>query len=276
MNNEIMQEIKLIFENGIDFINEKTIIKDAEKVQKNIINLVKISALEKGHRKKIAQYVIRSIAECLGIFPASINQLYIGRGEGKVPFTFTVPAINLRVLTYDAARAVFRAARKLDASALIFEIARSEMNYTDQRPAEYSASVLGAAIAEGYQGPVFIQGDHFQVSAKRYLVNPQLEIKELEKLIIEAIKAGFYNIDIDTSTLVDLEKQNIQEQQKLNIELSKQLTVFVREYQPRGLEISIGGEIGEVGGQNSTELELRTYLEGFQSLIKKQIQIWKD
>jgi hypothetical protein len=32
---------------------------------------------------------------------------------------------------------------------MIFEIARSEMGYTDQRPAEYAANILAAAIAEG-------------------------------------------------------------------------------------------------------------------------------
>ena len=80
--------------------------------------------------------------------------------------TFVVPAINLRVLTFDAARAVFRAIAKLDAGPVIFEIARSEMNYTDQRPAEYATSIFCAAIAEGYKGPIFLQGDHYQVSAE--------------------------------------------------------------------------------------------------------------
>ena len=60
---------------------------------------------------------------------------------------------------------------------MIFELARSEMGYTDQRPAEYAACVLGAAIAEGYQGPVFIQGDHFQISAKKYASKPRSEVK---------------------------------------------------------------------------------------------------
>ena len=94
--------------------------------------------------------------------------------------------MNLRMLAYDSARAVFRAARKIDAGAFIFEIARSEIGYTDQRPAEYVAAVLAAAIREGFRGPVFIQGDHFQISAKKYAADPDAEIKAIRDLIAES------------------------------------------------------------------------------------------
>ena len=130
-------------------------------------------------------------------------------GRGDIAGKFTVPAINLRMLAYDSARAVFRAAGKLDVGALIFEIARSEIGYTDQRPAEYASAVLAAAIKEGFRGPVFIQGDHFQTSAKKYAAAPEGEIKAIRDLILEAVAAGFYNIDIDTSTLVDLGKPTL-------------------------------------------------------------------
>ena len=103
--------------------------------------------------KGAAQYIIRRAALAFGAIPSSINDLYLSRGRGEIPFTFTVPAMNLRMLTFDSARAVFRVANEMNASAFIFEIARSEMGYTDQRPAEYSSSVLAAAIAEGYVGP---------------------------------------------------------------------------------------------------------------------------
>ena len=59
-----------------------------------------------------------------------------------------------------------------NAGAFILEIARSEIAYTDQRPAEYVAVMLAAAMREGFRGPVFIQGDHFQVNAKKYAADP--------------------------------------------------------------------------------------------------------
>jgi fructose/tagatose bisphosphate aldolase len=216
----------------------------------------------------MARYVARAAALELGIIPASINDLYIARGQGNVPLTFTVPAINLRVLSFEAARAVFRTALKTDAAAMIFEIARSEIGYTDQEPSEYATSVLSAAISEGYRGPVFLQGDHFQVSASRYASDPKQEIEALKGLIGQALVAGFFNIDVDASTMVDLSKPTALEQQKLNIELSVMFSTLVRELEPKGVTVSIGGEIGEVGGHNSTEEELRAYLDGYDAELK--------
>jgi fructose/tagatose bisphosphate aldolase len=211
----------------------------------------------------LARWLIRRLAIETGAVPASIHDLYVARGQGKLRDTFTVPAMNLRALPYHAARAVFRAAAPAQAGALIFEIARSEMGYTDQRPAEYASCILGAAIAEGFHGPVFIQGDHFQLSLKRYAEAPEAELKAVRDLAQESIRAGFYNIDIDTSTLVDLKMATIPEQQRLNFTLCAQLTAAIRGMEPSGVTISVGGEIGEVGGRNSTEAELLAFMQGY-------------
>jgi len=183
--------------------------------------------------------------------------------------TFTTPAFNLRALSHYAARAMFRAANKINAGAFIFELARSEMSYTAQRPSEYATNILAAAVAEGFVGPVFIQGDHFQVSAKKYSADAEGELKAVRDLSIEAMNAGFFNIDVDTSTLVDIHLPTVPEQQKLNCELSAQLSAFIRENEPKGVTISIGGEIGEVGTNNSTEPELRAYMDGYNLEMKK-------
>jgi fructose/tagatose bisphosphate aldolase len=253
-----------LVENSIE-VNENNIrVTKPDVFKKNVYKLAEVSALGSGVRQGVARFVIRSAAMSMGIYPASINDLYLARGRGETHFTFTVPAMNLRVLAFDSARAVFRAARKLNAGTMIFEIARSEMNYTDQRPTEYSSSILAAAVAEGYRGPVFIQGDHFQVSAKRYASDSFAEINSLKTLIDEALAAGFFNIDVDTSTMVDLIQTTIPAQQKLNVELSSQLTAYIRSVEPQGMTISVGGEIGEVGGHNSTEEEMHAYLDGFR------------
>lgn len=234
-----------------------------------IQRLAEISALESGPRQGMARYLTRQAAQALGIQLASIQELYLARGRGEVPFTFTVPAFNLRTLAFDSARAIFRVANQLEAGAFIFEIARSEMGYTDQRPAEYVTNILAAAIAEGFRGPVFVQGDHFQASAKRYTADPETELQALRDLTLEAVKAGFFNIDIDTSTLVDLSKSTLAEQQAVNTGLSAQLTAYIRQIEPAEVTISVGGEIGEVGGQNSTEAELRAYMDGYQTALAK-------
>ncbi|MGA9397469.1 MAG: class II fructose-bisphosphate aldolase [Anaerolineaceae bacterium] len=271
MTANAIKEILRQLDDSITISQGAVKINEQKKLRENVHHLAEISALKTGTKQGLARYLARIIALELGIIPASIYDLYMARGRGDVKAAFGVPAINLRVLTFDAARAAFRTILKLDAGPVIFEIARSEMTYTDQRPSEYATSVFCAAIAEGYKGPVFLQGDHYQVSAKRYLGNHEVEVDALRSLIRESIAAGFYNIDVDTSTLVDLKQTSIQAQQVLNTQLSAMFTTYIRSEQPDGVVISVGGEIGEVGGHNSNVEELRAYLDGYADELNNQI-----
>ena len=207
-------------------------------------------------------------AQNKGVFPASINDLYMARGRGECS-GFTVPAINLRCLTYDLARAIFRVAKKNNAGAFIFEIAKSEMGYTDQRPCEFTGVILAAAVREEYKGPVFIQGDHFQAKLANFKSDRNKELQVLKDLIQESISGGFFNIDIDSSTLVELDKPTLAEQQKNNFEVCAELTQFMRGIQPKGVVVSVGGEIGEVGSKNSTPEDLDAFMEGYLDKIKE-------
>jgi fructose/tagatose bisphosphate aldolase len=212
--------------------------------------------------------VIWSASQALGCPSASIHELYLARGRGEFDAEqFTVPAINVRASTYLTARQAFAAAIERDAGAVVFEIAKSEMAYTDQRPAEYTAVILAAALRSGWQGPVFLQGDHFQFNATKWRDDPDTEMAGLKDLTVEAVSAGFLNIDIDSSTLVDLSQPGVAAQQAVNCANTVELTLLVRDLQPEGVVIGIGGEIGEVGKSNSTEEELRAYLDGYYSLI---------
>jgi fructose-bisphosphate aldolase, class II len=216
-----------------------------------------------------ARWVIWELGQAVGVRSASIHSLYLARGRGEI-HGFTVPAINVRGRAYDTARAIFRTAIKLEAGAFILEIARSEIAYTDQRPAEYAAVMLAAALREGFRGPVFIQGDHFQVNAKKFAADAATEVGNVKHLATEAIHAGFFNIDIDTSTLVDLSKPTLDEQQRLNYDVGVDITRHVRSLQPAGVDISLGGEIGEVGTENSTVPELRAYMDGYNRTLAAQ------
>ncbi|MEW5758627.1 MAG: class II fructose-bisphosphate aldolase [Candidatus Omnitrophota bacterium] len=211
---------------------------------------------------------IKDIAYKQGVYSSSINDLYMAAGRGEFS-GFTVPAINLRGLTYDLARAIFRVAKRNNSGTFIFEIAKSEMGYTDQSPLEYVSVILGAAVREEYSGPVFIQADHTQVNPKKYKENSENELEGLKKLIQEAIDAGFYNIDIDSSTLVDLTKGSIEKEQELNFEVCAKLTQFIRQIEPKGITVSVGGEIGEVGKANSTPEELRAFMNGYKERLRK-------
>ncbi|HXY70680.1 MAG TPA: class II fructose-bisphosphate aldolase [Gemmatimonadales bacterium] len=213
-----------------------------------------------------ARWLLWEIGQEAGVRPASIHDLYLARGRGEI-HGFTVPAINIRGLAYDSARALFRAANGLKAGAFICEIARSEMAYTDQRPAEYTTVLLAAALREGFRGPLFVQGDHFQVNAKKYAGDPEGEVGAIKALIKEAVAAGFYNVDIDTSTLVDLKQPTIDTQQRVNYERAAELTEVIRREQPAGVTVSVGVEIGEVGGKNSTIDEQHGFMDGYRKAL---------
>ena len=267
---EKQSELIKLLDGSVELKDNEITIIDENKLRGSIEKLVKKAVLSEDEVEKyVARYLVRLVAAAAGVHPNSIHDLYMARGRGDVPNIFTVPAINLRGLTFYAAKIIFTIANEVNAGAFIFEIARSETGYTDQRPSEYAANILGAAVTAGYKGPVFIQGDHYQISAGRYNDNPEPEMKALKDLCDEAIKAGFYNIDVDASTLVDLSVEDVAEQQVLNSELTAFFTDFIRKLEPEGITVSVGGEIGEVGEENSTEEELRAYLDNLKIDLEK-------
>ena len=214
-----------------------------------------------------ARFLLWKISQSLGIVPTSDHDLYMARGRNEYS-NKTMPSINVRAMTYFTARAAFKAAVKNKVGMIQFELARSEIGYTNQRPAEYTVILLAAAIKEGFQGPLFILGDHFQVKVKKYQEDPDKEIEEIKKLIEEAIHGGWFSLDFDISTLVDLKKDSLEEQQRLNYEISAQLTQYARSLEQNGITLGLGGEIGEVGEKNSTPEELRAFMNGYNKTLQ--------
>ncbi|HJX13147.1 MAG TPA: class II fructose-bisphosphate aldolase [Dehalococcoidales bacterium] len=212
------------------------------------------------------QRAIREMALNSGIYPASIQGLYDARSQGHYHGR-TVPAINVRGITYHVARAVFRAAMKDRVGAFTFEIARSEMGYTMQTPGEFAACILAAGIREGFRGPVFIQADHTQVRRAMYRNDPEKELSDIRELIRRAVVAGFYNIDIDASTLVDIDEPTLPAQQAKNTKTTAEMTRFIRSIEPAGVTISVGGEIGEIGKGNSTVSDLKAFMDGYREQL---------
>ncbi len=247
--------------------NNRMILKEpASLASTRMDELAKLAVFGDADEKEWARWAILELGQMVGVRPASIHELYMARGRGEIT-GFTVPAMNIRGMTYDTTRAIFRSAIKLNGGAFLLEIARSEIAYTDQRPAEYVAVIIAAALREGYRHPVFIQGDHFQINAKKYAADPVAEMAAVKQLATEAIAAGFYNIDVDTSTLVDLSQPTLEEQQRPNYEVGVELGLHVRSLEPAGITISLGGEIGEVGTANSTVPELRAFMSGYNQTL---------
>jgi len=215
-----------------------------------------------------AQWLVWESAQALGARSASIQDLYMARARGEV-HGFTVPAINIRAQTFDMARVVFETAQTEDVGAVILELARSEQTYTFQRPIDYATSVLAGAVAAHWEGPVFLQGDHYQFNAKKYATDPEAMTDEIRRACRLAVDAGYRNIDIDASTLVDLSRENVDAEQRDNYERTGELVKLIRSLEADGVTISVGGEIGEVGKENSNEAELRAFLDGLNRELSR-------
>ncbi|HEX5368286.1 MAG TPA: class II fructose-bisphosphate aldolase [Dehalococcoidia bacterium] len=263
----------------LDTSGARATLRDPASVRDRIDGVVRLAVFGGETERGLARYAIHAAAPQLGVVSSSIAGLYAARGRGEAG-GFTVPAVNVRGMSYDMSRSLFRAMRATNAAAVVFEQARSELAYTQQDQAELAAVVLGAAIAERYEGPVFLQGDHYQANAKRFAAEPESETRALEDLVRKAVAAQFYNIDIDASTLVDLSFERVADQQSPNARLTAHLATLVRSLQPAGVRISIGGEIGEVGKHNTTVEELCCYVDavrdlagpGFESISKVSVQ----
>jgi len=235
-----------------------------------IENLIKKLVFEKDEE---TNKEIRKIAEKRGIWLDSTQKLYEAMAKEEVG-GFTVPAINIRTFTFDTARLIFQLMKRKKVGPVIFELARSEIKYTDQPMPEYTTVILAAAIAAGYKGPVFVQGDHFQIKEEKYFDSQKQdeEVSALKKLIHESVGAGVYNIDIDASTLVRLDSEDLMAQQLHNYSATAEMTKFIRTIQPKEITVSVGGEIGEIGGKNSTPEEFQAFIEGYKKLMPPEMK----
>ncbi len=260
---ESVREMLAAFQKFGTLSDDSISVKDADGLRANLIDNLAFSAVfGSDDVKSAARWLVWEISQEVGSPAASIHDYYMAGGRGEWAHR-TTPAINVRGMTYDVVRTALQAAHKLDVGQIIFEIARSEIGYTEQEPEEYATSVLAAAIRQGHQGPVFIQGDHFQINAKNYAQDPEKELQGVRDVITQGLAAGFYNIDVDCSTIVDLSLEGEEAQQAENALRTAELTAFIREREPEEITVSVGGEIGEVGTKNSTVAELRAFMNAY-------------
>lgn len=266
---EDMESLSQALEGVVRVEGDGVQVLDANAVRTDLIEqLAWTSAFGEGDAQESARWLVRHIAVAMGAYPASIQDLYMAAARGDY-HNITTPAINVRGDALDFASTIFRAAEVTGTRQILFELARSENGYTDQSPAEYATSILAAAVKSGWEGPVMIQGDHYQANRKKYADDPAAEIEAVRQHALSAVAAGYGNIDVDCSTLVDLSKSSLKEQQELNSRHTAELTAAIREHEPAGMTISIGAEIGEIGSENSTVEDLLAFYEGYEEELAK-------
>ncbi|MBI3655706.1 MAG: hypothetical protein HY232_04705 [Acidobacteria bacterium] len=216
-------------------------------------------------RKRIRQLIHAVGREC-HIIPASMQRFYEARATSALG-GMTIAAIGLPTLSYDLACAVFRAAGRLRVGGFAFSLSRDELETTGQSFDEFAAVIIAAALRERWQGPVFLLASRLQADARHFVARPAGEMSALRQLIDDALRAGFYNIDLDTSPLIDKGCSTLSEQLYRNYAQSAELTAYIRRVEPRGVTVSVGATLGAAGDRNSTEEDLNSFMAGYNKAL---------
>jgi fructose/tagatose bisphosphate aldolase len=281
-----------VFTNRADLLNKglkgATIMKGSLHIEnvdafKGSLPTLAANAVDFGEKsapadvQALSRWIIGEAAQQLKVKLASPQEAYVAIAEGRITREMSFPAVNIRVGTLDTARALFKAANDNKVGALIAEIARSEMGYTHQSPAEYAAILQAAAMLEGFEGPLFLQGDHVQLKSKPVRDGGETGAKEISahrKLIRELLEAGFGSIDLDMSPFERRTEEHLsfEEQQAENARLTAEKIADVRALEKElGIPwtVLLGGETGEVGKMNTRKEDLEAYAEGIIANMKR-------
>ena len=151
-----------------------------------------------------ARWIIWEASQELGARSASIHELYMARGRGEI-HGFTVPAVNLRTQVFDMAMTMCRAAerdgRRHDRSSSSPGASRSTRS---SGPA--STSPASSRDASRPAGAARSSSRATTTSSTRPSTRPirTRRRRPCARLTRDALAVGYGNIDIDSSTLVDL------------------------------------------------------------------------
>ena len=107
--NELLSSV----EGCIDIRKDTLKIIDTKKLRTGIIDELAYNMCLSDNQdiREAISYIVWKAAKELGIYPSSIHDFYESRGKGAYS-GLTVPAINIRGLTYLVARAIFKTAIK--------------------------------------------------------------------------------------------------------------------------------------------------------------------
>jgi len=148
---------------------------------------------------------------------------------------------------------------------------------TPSKPGGICAVLQAAAMLEGFEGPLFLQGDHIQLKSKPVHEGGPAAEKEISthrKVIQDLLAAGLGQSIWICLLLSEGPKENLsfEEQQAENAKLTAEKIADVRGAGKKAwnsLDSLIGGETGEVGKINTRKEDLEAYAEGIIANMKR-------
>src|SRR5512139_3315157 len=102
MATNAMEQIRPLIQDVVELnADQQIIVRDTPKLRQEVIDrLLRLAVFADPEPKGAARWLIWELGRQVGIYPASIHELYLAKGRGDVMERFTVPAINLRAMAY--------------------------------------------------------------------------------------------------------------------------------------------------------------------------------
>jgi fructose/tagatose bisphosphate aldolase len=263
---ETMEDFRSALDGVLEVHNDEVRIIDQARFRNRTIDQLVYNAVFQPYDdwREFIHWLIRESAAVMEVHPASLYSFYEAEGKGLIP-RMTVPACNLRTLSYDLARPCFRAAHQQNAGPLLFQLSQLEFAFTEQSPSEFASCVLAAAIKEGHVGPVFLQVDRLsgdEASMREH------ELDIAKSFIDESINAGFYNFILEATRLFEPDRPTESEQLRACVDATALLGAYIRECQPAGVTICLGGEVPRLVEDNFQAELARAYMDEFLTAVR--------
>ena len=260
MKNNDFEKLDELLRCGIYFDKGYPQIKDINKLKTNI-NYLFDNKLE-GEKDffRAAFYLIYSVAWKLNIYFSSLQLVYKAQANHEFSPHFKIPAIDITEDSIPVLRQLFNTMNREKTKFLSLIINPKEMDQNGYFP--YILKILVAAILEDYYGPIFLQTDSIFFDPLSFENNRDILIDQLKTITQNAIKSGIYNLNIDASELVDQEKSVISEKMLMNLKMVAMATnLWVRNFQPKGIIVSVSGKIGKGAAGFIKADEIKEYLK---------------
>jgi hypothetical protein len=228
------------------FDDEDLIMGDRKRFREKHLDWLVQTYLTHPHAetRQFLKWILLTVAQQSGVLPSSIFGFYRAKAQKRFE-KMTVPAIPVGACTYEDARKLMRAAQASNAMALLLEVP------LDGASEDLVTMILSAAVRENRPGPVFFQAT--------LGIQQMGQVEDAKAEIERATAVGIYNFNIDASRLVDPVGATFEIQQQPNFQATAALLRHIRQIQPEGININVGGSIS---GRTSVVDELRAINDG--------------
>ncbi len=245
---------KIIFDKGYPQV------QDIKEFMNKIDNLLNAKIMGDKDLLITAFYLISSIAWKLNIYFSSLQKINKAQANHEISSQVKIFSMDVTEDSLVELRGLFKSMNLEKTKLLSLSINPKKMDQTWFY--RYITKILAAAILEEYSGPIFLQTDSIYFDPKEFDNNRDNLLENLKKSIQNAIKAGIYNLNIDASDLIDADKSVTSEKMLMNLKMVAMATnLWVRNYQPNGITVSISGKIGKGAGEFIQKDELKDYLK---------------